>query len=62
MAYEDFIYLTRRTAADNVIRDRAFNTGKNRNMMDNKVDLLQWLIKFLVKKFLVGLLSFQVNL
>ena len=29
MAYEDFKDLARRTASDKVLRDKAFNTGKN---------------------------------
>ena len=29
MAYEDFIDLNRRTAADKVLRDKAFNIAKN---------------------------------
>ena len=29
MAYGDFKYLARRTASDNVLRDRAFNIAKN---------------------------------
>ena len=29
MAYGDFKYLARRTASDNVLRDKAFNIAKN---------------------------------
>ena len=40
MAYGDFKDLNRGTAADKVLRDKAFNIAKNRNMMDTIVDLL----------------------
>ena len=29
MAYGDFKYLTRRTASDKILRDKAFNIAKN---------------------------------
>ena len=41
MVYGDFEYLNRKTIADKVLRDKAFNTAKNPNMMDINVDLLQ---------------------
>ena len=50
MAYGDFKDLTRRTASDKILRDKAFNIAKIGNMMDIKVDLLQWSITFLIKK------------
>ena len=50
MVYGDFKYLTRRTASDKILRDKAFNIAKTGNMMDIKVDLLQWSITFLIKK------------
>ena len=40
MAYGDFRYLSRRTASDKVLRDKAFNIAKFRNMMDIKEVLL----------------------
>ena len=43
MAYGDFKNLNRRTAADKVIRDKAFDIAKVRNMMVINVELLQWL-------------------
>ena len=50
MAYGDFKDLTRRTASDKILRDKAFNIAKIWNMMDIKVDLLQWSKTFLIKK------------
>ena len=46
MAYGDFTNLTRRTDSDKILRDKAFNIAKNRNMMDIKGVLLQWFINF----------------
>ena len=50
MAYGDFKDLTKRTASNKILRDKAFNIAKIGNMMDIKVDLLQWSITFLIKK------------
>ena len=52
-AYADFIDLNRRTAADNVLCNEAFNIAKDSKLIDIKVDLLQWSINFLIKKLLV---------
>ena len=49
MAYGDFKYLTRRTASDHILRDKALILLKVRNMMDIKAVLLQWFINFLIK-------------
>ena len=51
MAYGDFKDLNRRTAADTVLRDKALNIAKNPKYEDTNVDLLQWFINFLIKKF-----------
>ena len=50
MYHADFKDLTRRTASDkfNVIKHLIFL--KIRNMMDINMDLLHWLINFLIKK------------
>ena len=40
MAYGDFRCLSRRTASDKVLHDKAFNIAKFRNMMDIKEVLL----------------------
>ena len=50
MAYGDFKDLTRRTASDKILRDKAFNIAKNPNMININVDFLQWFISFLAKK------------
>ena len=41
MAYGDFKDLTRRTASDKILRDKAFNIDKNLRYDDINVDLLQ---------------------
>ena len=43
MAYGDFKDLTRRTASDKVLRDKAFNIAKNPKYMDIKEG---WLLRF----------------
>ena len=57
MAYGYFKGLTKRTASDKVLLDKAFNTAKIRSMMDVNVGLLQWLITFLMKNLLVVVLN-----
>ena len=56
MAYRNFKDLTRRTASDKILRDKAFNIAKIENMMDIKVDLLKWFKNFLIKRLQVELL------
>ena len=51
MAYADFKDLTRRTASDKILCDKAFNIFKNQNMMDINMDLRQWSIHFLIKQY-----------
>ena len=53
MTYADLIDLNRRTAADEVLCNEAFNIAKYPKLIDIKVDLLQWSIIFLIKKLLV---------
>ena len=53
MAYGDFKGLTRRTILDRFRR-------KILNVMDINVDLLQWSINFLIKKFLVVVLKVRI--
>ena len=50
IAYGDFKYLTRRTASDDVLRDKAFTLLKIRTMMCIKGVLLQWSINCFDKK------------
>ena len=57
MVYGYFKGLTKRTASDKVLLDKAFNTAKIRSMMDINVGLLQWLITFLMKNLLVVVLN-----
>ena len=60
MAYEDFKYLIRRTASDKILHDKVLDIDKNSNMMDINVNLLQWSINFLIKKFLVERLKIKI--
>ena len=51
--YGDSKYLTRRTASDKILLNKAFNIAKNPKhdgLMDIKGVLLQWFIHFLIKK------------
>ena len=54
--------LTRRTVSDKILRDKALILLKIRNMMDIKEVLLQWSIKFLIKKFLAVVLKIKLFL
>ena len=49
MAYGDFKNLIRRTASNNIVHDKAFNTAKFPTYDDIKKVLLQWFINFLIK-------------
>ena len=60
MAYGDFKYLIRRTASDKILHDKVLDIDKNSNMMDINVNLLQWSINFLIKKFLVERLKIKI--
>ena len=51
MAYGNFKDLTRRTASEKILRDKAFDIAENPKLMDINVDLLQGSINFLIKKF-----------
>ena len=51
LAYGYFKDLTRRTASNKILHDKAFNIAKNKIMMDIKGVLLQWFIIFLIKNF-----------
>ena len=50
MAYEDFIDLNRRTAADKVLRDKAFNIAKNPKCDGNQQKLALMVYRFFNKK------------
>ena len=45
MGYGNFKDLTRRTASDKILCDKAFNDAKNPETMNVHVDLLQWFIR-----------------
>ena len=53
MAYGYFKDLARRTGADKVLRDKAFNIAKNLKLIDTKEVLLLWHINVLIKKIQV---------
>ena len=57
MAYGDFKGLTRRTASGKILRDKAFNIAKIRNMTAHKEVLVQRFINSLIEKFLVAVLK-----
>ena len=46
MAYGDFKDLKRRTAADNILRDKAFNIAKNPNYDGYQTELASMIYKF----------------
>ena len=54
MVYRDFKDLTRRTASDKILSDKAFTMLKIQNMMDIKGVLLRWLITFFQKNLTSG--------
>ena len=55
MAYGDFKDLTRRTASEKTLHDKAFNVAKN-----PKYDLGQEFINSLKKKLLVSVLKMRI--
>ena len=58
----DFKDLNRGTAADKVLRDKAFNMVKIQSMMDISLEFLQWFIIFLIRKILVVVLKMKIFL
>ena len=59
MAYGDFKDLTRRTASDKILRDKAFNIAKNLKYHGYQRGLASMVYTFLVKTLL---LRSQINL
>ena len=51
-AYSDSKDVTKRTVADKILRDKAFNIAKSSNMMNIKEDYLLWFINFLIRNLL----------
>ena len=62
MAYGNFKYLTRRTASDKILRDKDLILLKIPNMMDINVELLHWLMVFLIKILHVEQLKMKIFL
>ena len=60
VGYGESKYLPRRTASDQILCNKAFNSTKIQNMMDNLVDLFQWLTNFSIKILLVVLLHMKL--
>ena len=63
MAYGDFKDLAKRTAADKVLRDKAFNIAKNPKYDGYQRELASMVYKFFDKKLQVVVsLCLQINL
>ena len=56
MVYGDFKDLTRRTASDKILRDKAFNIAKNPKYDGYQRDLVSVVCMFFDKRFLLVLL------
>ena len=61
MAYGDFKDLAKRTASDNVLRDKAFNIAKNPKYDEYQRRLASMVYKFLIKRLLVEHLKMKLN-
>ena len=62
MAYGDFKDLSRRTASDRMLHDKAFNIAKNLKCDGYQRELASMVYKFLDKKLLVLPLNLQIHL
>ena len=62
MVYGDFKDLTRRTASDKILRDKAFNIAKNPKYDGYQRGLVSVVCMFFDKRFLLVLLWWQINL
>ena len=62
MAYEDFKDLNRRTFADKVLCNKAFNIAKDRKYDGHGRQLASMIYKFLIKKLLVVVLKMKIFL
>ena len=62
MAYGDFKDVTRRTASDKILRDKAFDIAKNRKYDRYQRGLALMVYKFFIKKLQVVPLCLQINL
>ena len=61
MTYADFKYLTRRTASDKILRDKAFNIAKNPKYDGYQRGLASMVYKFLIKSREVVVLIMKLN-
>ena len=62
MAYGDFKDLNKRTAADKVLRDKAFSIARNPKYDYIKEGWPLWFINFLIKRLKAALSHLQINL
>ena len=60
MAYWDFKTLTRRTAFDQTLHDKAFHIATNPKYDGYQRDLLQWFINFSDKKTAAGAIKNEI--
>ena len=60
MACGDFKDLTRRTASDKILRDKAFNIAKNPKYDGYQRGLDSMVYTFMDKKLLVGVLKMRI--
>ena len=60
MAYGDFKDLTRRTASDKVLRDKALNIAKNPKYDECQRGLASMVYKFFDKTVLVAILKMRI--
>ena len=60
MAYGNFKDLTRRTASDEILRDKAFNIAKNPKYNGYQRDLALMVYKFFDKKLPVAVLKKRI--
>ena len=60
MACGDFKDLTRRTASDKILRDKAFNIAKNPKYDGHQRGLDSMVYTFMDKKLLVGVLKMRI--
>ena len=58
MAYGDFKDLKRRTASDQVVRNKAFNIAKNPKFVGYQRELASMVYKYLIKSLKVAVLIY----
>ena len=60
MAYRGYKDLTKRTASDKILHDKSFDIDQNPKYDDINVELLQWLINFVIKNFFIVVLKMRI--